>query len=772
MKRIILKITVICIIVTMAFSTTVFANNNVSKASEEVINVIKLLEIANGDENGNMNFDKNVTRAEFVKMVINASTSKETAANIKLNVSLFPDVKNSFWGASYISVAINNGLVNGYIDGTFKPNNNVTLEEAATIVLRLLGYSNTDLIGNYPSAQINKYKELDLDENISAVQGEILSREECMILIYNMLSAKTKSGNIYCTTLGYACDTENKLDYSALLKEKLDGPYITDKTPFVGISDFVPNENTVFVLNNTKSSADKITSGDVIYTNDVINCVYAYRKTATGVVTVRTDSTVTIGSKTYSISTTKAKQKLALGGEFSNEKAFVTLLLGIDDTVVDVFNGDLSMLDTNNDNASHIEIIASTISKAVYLNSDNAALNWKNKVPFNIEDSTVYFNGKKTETPSVDIHDVLYYSEPFKSVWIFRKTVSGTIENINTPANPTSVTVSGKTYSIVSSSASLDLSVYGEYDVGDRITLILGINDECVAVTDTGTTSNTLYGVVTDIGEKNYIDKNNNTYTAKYVTVCDTLNVSHTYEYENRHLNKGDVVKVTVSEKTVMSKLNSTIGRSNALLLSDSFKNGLFSNNCEIIEYSSGNTRKITPERLSGIIFEPELIINSNYILYFEFDTDNYVKRLILNDYTGDFDEYGVVIDNDEDNDLPNKKITYLIDREKKTFTALEYKIDEVPVKITTSSNSDTNLKPLTNKITNIVSFDGNKAYDSMGNSYFMADTVGYYIKTVSGYEASNIDDLLASDYEYTAYLDRGHSYGGRIRIIVATRKV
>ena len=195
MKRIILKITVICIIVTMAFSTAVFANNNVSKASEEVINVIKLLEIANGDENGNMNFDKNVTRAEFVKMVINASTSKETAANIKLNVSLFPDVKNSFWGASYISVAINNGLVNGYIDGTFKPNNNVTLEEAATIVLRLLGYSNTDLIGNYPSAQINKYKELDLDENISAVQGEILSREECMILIYNMLSAKTKSGN-------------------------------------------------------------------------------------------------------------------------------------------------------------------------------------------------------------------------------------------------------------------------------------------------------------------------------------------------------------------------------------------------------------------------------------------------------------------------------------------------------------------------------------------------------------------------------------------------
>ena len=72
-----------CVAAISLFSVSASAySNEPQTASDEVINVIKLLEIANGDQNGNMNFDKEVTRAEFVKMAINASTSKETAANI------------------------------------------------------------------------------------------------------------------------------------------------------------------------------------------------------------------------------------------------------------------------------------------------------------------------------------------------------------------------------------------------------------------------------------------------------------------------------------------------------------------------------------------------------------------------------------------------------------------------------------------------------------------------------------------------------------------
>ena len=309
-------------------------------------------------------------------MTINASPWKEAAANNKLNISLFPDVKNSYWGASYISVAINNGLVNGYIDGTFKPNNPVTLEEAATIILRLLGYTNNDLVGSYPSAQLQKYKDLELNTNISAQRGDKLTREDCMLLIYNALSAKTKTGAVYCTSLGISANSEGKLDYSSLLEDKLDGPIVvsdTEKT--FENTGFIENEKTKYILNNANSSKAAISEKDVIYYSDVINTVFIFRKNATGIVNSTSASTVTISGKTYNLSTALAKDKLSLGGEFNEEKSFVTLVLGINDGVVDVIEGDISKISENSNNSSHLSMIDDTISNAIYLGTNNASSN-------------------------------------------------------------------------------------------------------------------------------------------------------------------------------------------------------------------------------------------------------------------------------------------------------------------------------------------------------------------------------------------------------------
>ena len=175
-----LLLSLVLAVLTMSLCT--FALEAPSTATTETVNTIKLLEIANGDENGNMNYSKTVTRAEFVKMAVSASVNKDKAKNNSVSYSLFPDVKNTFWGAAYISTAIESGLVNGYLDGTFRPNNDVTLEEGVTIILRLLGYTTSDFKGSYPSSQLEKYTELELNKNISAVKGQKLTREECMIL--------------------------------------------------------------------------------------------------------------------------------------------------------------------------------------------------------------------------------------------------------------------------------------------------------------------------------------------------------------------------------------------------------------------------------------------------------------------------------------------------------------------------------------------------------------------------------------------------------------
>ena len=101
-----------------------------------------------GDENGNLNLTQNVTRAQFAKMAVSASVYKE-AAKSSFGVSPYSDVPYSHWAAGYISAAKSAGWINGYLDGTFRPNQSVKLEEAVNIVLKLLGYSSADMRGAF-----------------------------------------------------------------------------------------------------------------------------------------------------------------------------------------------------------------------------------------------------------------------------------------------------------------------------------------------------------------------------------------------------------------------------------------------------------------------------------------------------------------------------------------------------------------------------------------------------------------------------------------------
>ncbi len=72
----------------------------------------------------------NVTRAEFAKILVGAF-GIETGASADLN-----DVDSSAWYAPYVGACYAAGIITGYDDGSFKPNNNVTRQEMAVMVMR------------------------------------------------------------------------------------------------------------------------------------------------------------------------------------------------------------------------------------------------------------------------------------------------------------------------------------------------------------------------------------------------------------------------------------------------------------------------------------------------------------------------------------------------------------------------------------------------------------------------------------------------------------
>ena len=87
--------------------------------------------IITGYADGSFRPDASVTRAEFATI---ASRFEKLTEGTKS----FSDVPSSHWAAKYINFAATRGWVNGYADGTFRPNNSITRAEVAAVTCRLL----------------------------------------------------------------------------------------------------------------------------------------------------------------------------------------------------------------------------------------------------------------------------------------------------------------------------------------------------------------------------------------------------------------------------------------------------------------------------------------------------------------------------------------------------------------------------------------------------------------------------------------------------------
>ena len=128
---------------------------------EPVLAKLKTLGLFIGDDQGNYNPDATITRAEFCAVVVRARGRENAALMIKTPTK-YPDVTAKHeWAWGYIHVADSLGIVKGYPDNTFKPDQPVTQAEALTMLLRAIGYTDS-LIGDWPTNYIIKGAELEV----------------------------------------------------------------------------------------------------------------------------------------------------------------------------------------------------------------------------------------------------------------------------------------------------------------------------------------------------------------------------------------------------------------------------------------------------------------------------------------------------------------------------------------------------------------------------------------------------------------------------------
>ena len=95
------------------------------------VSTLSAMGIVKGDSQGKFNPNAPITRAEFAAIAARFDDKANTTAVD------FSDIV-SHWAKDEISAAANNGWINGYTDGTFRPNNKITRAEAMTLVNRVL----------------------------------------------------------------------------------------------------------------------------------------------------------------------------------------------------------------------------------------------------------------------------------------------------------------------------------------------------------------------------------------------------------------------------------------------------------------------------------------------------------------------------------------------------------------------------------------------------------------------------------------------------------
>lgn len=316
---------------------------------------VRLLGVMNGDENGDMNLEGLVTRAQFAKMMVAASSYKDSVGQTS-GVSPFRDVTRDHWAAGYVKLAADNGWVNGYTDGTFRPNENIRTEECAAALLRLLGYGPADLTGAYPDAQLSKYRALGLGDGVRRGQGEYLTRGDCMNIFYNLMESKTKEGQYYGSVLGYQLGQDGKLDYASLVSSNMEGPFIAEAG---GLN--LPFDGKIAVyLNGAQAQLEDAQAYDVYYYNANLKTVWIYHNRATGLYTAASPGTaaptaVTVAGNQYGVGSSEASYALSDMGQFSIGDT-VTLLLGLDGQAVGVQKAETAA-------GQHYGVVVSTSSQ-------------------------------------------------------------------------------------------------------------------------------------------------------------------------------------------------------------------------------------------------------------------------------------------------------------------------------------------------------------------------------------------------------------------------
>lgn len=160
-------------------------------ALDKAIEVLKKAGFITGYSADSEDFkvEKNVKRSEFASMIVRAMGLEASAKALATIPTGFKDVPVNHWANGYIAVAKQQGFVNGYTDGTFRPDRQISYQDMATMLTIALGQAEVGTV--YPAGYIVKAQQLGLFNNVNVpAYTDMATRGNVFKMLYNMITSK------------------------------------------------------------------------------------------------------------------------------------------------------------------------------------------------------------------------------------------------------------------------------------------------------------------------------------------------------------------------------------------------------------------------------------------------------------------------------------------------------------------------------------------------------------------------------------------------------
>ena len=422
MKKIIGLLLALSLMLTNVCAVGAYTDIEEGTSVSEAVTVLTDLNIIEGFEDNTFRPNDDVTRAQMAKIICHMLDY----TYLNTEKIIFSDVDPKHWAGGYINTAYGLGIIQGHGDGTFKPEDPVTYEEAVKMIVAALGYTNNyaNNKGGYPTGYLVIGSESGITKGVALKAGQNANRGVIARLVYNALTAPTLVQNGYNSdgSFQYAVSEKATILDTKLDIEKVEAEVTSNS---VNSDNGLVNEIKIKVKSETDPRTVLVGETDIAdYYGYVVDAYLAEDdngKTFVKSFVIPTNrNTVaeiedikwvqpTVGVKYPSNETTVSvfdEDVDNTNTEYELADDYVVMYNGAKNTTIDIFDidesGSMSLLDNNGDGAYDYVFVTtfkSDVIDDVYSNNTKISLETNGVI-----DLSNAINGKKGYSYSITLN--------------------------------------------------------------------------------------------------------------------------------------------------------------------------------------------------------------------------------------------------------------------------------------------------------------------------------------------------------------------------------